>query len=326
MINMINTVKKYLNLSYKNISIEIINLMIEDILNGNGNNYTDNELITLIKAFCYRQIYKIAPEYEIIVLPSKELDKESKFKDTTGLTRKDKIYLNKELLLQIRDLDVDILRTVFHECTHVQQRSAILNNEINYKTYLLVMEQIIINETDREYTKDNYSYFYEEIDARLKAEEKLYDYLLVHDNHILENILDEITDRILECEEDSLVLLRKMKNKIYDREELFDRIMLKHPEYRDGYPLLGFYYNSDGSKITLGEIIKRGREDLSYYEEYVILSKIKKLDKFIISNRRGSKKNLQRDLISLLSIDLINNDEIKLVSETLHRLQNYING
>lgn len=321
---MINIIKKYLNLSYKNISEEIINYLMDDVLNGNSNNYSDNELITLIKAFCYRQVYEFSPEYDIEVLPSKELDNLSKFKNTMGLTTKDKIYLNKEELLKIRNKEVDILRTVFHETTHVQQKNLINNNEISYKAYLLIMEQIIINETDIKYKKDNYYYFYEEIDARTQAESKLFDYLNIHNNKLLDENIKEMLERIIECKEDGLVLLRKLKNKKYDREELFDRIMLKHPEYREGYPLLEFFYNKDGSKIVLGEIIKRDRE-VNDTEFSIMAHKLKILDNYVITNRRGSKKNLQKDLLSLLSIGLVNADEIYIVSEALNRIDKIIN-
>lgn len=322
---MINILKKYLNLSYKNISNEIINCLIDDILNGNGNNYTDIELITLIKAFCYKQIYAVAPYYDIEVLPSKELDKLSKFEDTMGLTTKDKIYLNKEELLKIRELDVDILRTVFHETTHVHQKNMMHSNEISYKAYLLIMEQIIINETDRKYKEDNYYYFYEEIDARCQAESKLFDYLEVHNKKILEDNLDDMLERLVECEDNGLVLIRKLKNKKYDREELFDRIMLKYPVYREGYPILDFFYKKDGSKITLGEIIKRDRE-VEDTEYLTMAHKLKTLDKLVIANRRGSKKNLQRDVISLLSLETITDDELEIVKNSLKRIEKIIDG
>ena len=301
-----NIIKTYLKLPYKSIDLDVINYVIEDILNNDVNDYSDQDIINIIKAFCYKCISNMYTDFDIEVVDQKVIDSKSKLCNVDGLLIGKKIYLEKETILDLKNKNVEILRVVMHEVQHVKQRHLIEFKEINYRAYLIIIEKILIFEMQDEYYRANYKYFFEEIDARLEAEFKLYDYLAVHSPDVLACELSDICENVDECEKDAENLIRIVNDKKYEREELFDRIIRKKPEYMELYPILNFYYNPDGSKINIGNIIARSQCETNNVQDKKIIDKVKKLDMFIIKNRRGSRYNLNKDIKSLLMYQLAN--------------------
>lgn len=304
--------RKYLYLSYDKIPVYIIDSIMEDILAGNGEEYSDEEIEKIVKALCYKRVSKYFPDFNIEILPCEELNKISKLNEVNGIIKENTIYLQKEHLLKLKFKNIGILRTIFHEVTHAAQRNMLENNEINYKTYLLIMEQIIVMEMNDEYYSDNYGYLFEEVDARINAEFELFGYLKEHAAHILDVEFDEILENIESCEKDFNVLFRIVNKKEFDREELFDRIMKRKTQYLEIFPILNFYYSSDGSKITLGEIILRDNEVPSNSADIKLCKKLKKLDSLIMKNRRGSRYNLERDIESLKKLRLTEEEQVEI--------------
>ena len=143
--------RNYLRLPYQNINYDIVIYLMEDILSGNGKDYSDNEIEKIIKSFCYLKASKYYTNVDIEIISSEDLTQMSELDDVNGIIKENKIYLKKENVILFRDKKVDILRTIFHEVHHLKQRYMIEHNEINYRVYLSIMEQIITLKMGREY-------------------------------------------------------------------------------------------------------------------------------------------------------------------------------
>jgi hypothetical protein len=186
------------------------------------------------------------------------------------------------------------------------------NNEISFKNYLILMEEIASYKLGGSFYRDNYDYIFTEIDARSRAEFDLFDFLLEYCPCILSNEIEEMLENVLKCEEDSLVNYRLVNGHQYDLEELFDMIIKSEPSIVKECPILNFYYESDGTKIALGNIIQRKNFEPSNQNDIEIFSKIKNLDNFIINNRHGSKQSLKKDIDSIIELNDKDNEEIIL--------------
>lgn len=91
--------KSYLKLTYKNIDLSISNYMIVDILKGNVSCYSDEDIEKIVSAFMYKSIVSLCDNCDVLILPSIEIDKISKFRNTLGLLDKNTIYLQREIVL-----------------------------------------------------------------------------------------------------------------------------------------------------------------------------------------------------------------------------------
>lgn len=322
--------RTYLKLTYKNIELSISNYMILDILKGNCSCYSDDDIEKIIKAFMYKYIPFCYSDYNIIALQSNELDKISNFKNTLGLLDKNTIYLQRELLLDLRNGNIEILRVVFHEISHLIQENMIEQNDISYKSYLLIMDRIIVNEMGKNYQRNNYNFIFEEVDANIMAEIQLYNYLSSNIPFVLSNKVEEIKKNILTYFEELNNSKRIYNKKNYDNEELLDDIIKSNPKYLSYYPILNFYYFEDGSKIPLSTIVLRKYNKCANAKEEEIMKKVKQMDEYIIKNRSGNKHNIEADLKSLLDIktdDIEINDKKNKAALRLMSLKsdNYVN-
>ena len=319
-----NILKKYVKLPYKNIDEDVSNFLLNDLLN-NSNNYSDEEIKNIIKSFCYNLVSKYYHDFDIEVLLSKEIDSKSTLNNVEGLVLNKTIYLEESVLLDIKNSNIEILRIIFHEIQHIKQRHLLETNNISYKAFLLIMEQIIIMEMPSKYYSDNYLYFFEEVDARLESEFQLYDFLDSNNQELLSDNIDEILENISDCEKQAENMFRKVSDKKVNKEELFDKIIQKNTEYIELYPLLNFYYNSDGSKIPISSIIKRRNSVASNSSDEIIYDRVKTLDKHIILNRSGSKNNIKRDIQSLINYIPSDDIEFNMMELSLNKLITHIN-
>lgn len=318
-------IKKYLKLPYKKISKDIIELLLSDLLN-NSSYYTDDEIKIILSSFCYNLLSKYYNDFDIKIVNKNIINNISSLNDVEGLVYGKTIYLDEDISLDIRNENIEILRIIFHEAHHIKQRYLLETNDISYKTFLLTMEQIIIMKMDNEYYQDNYLYLFEEIDARLEAEFQLYDYLDKYNKKLLVSNIDDILNNISDYELQAENVYRKLNNKKVDREELFDRIIRRNPNYIDLYPILNFYYNSDGSKIPISCLIERKNSKPKNDSDKIIYDKIKKMDTFIIKNRSGSKLNIKRDIQSLINYIPNDDNQLYVMEKSLNDLLNIVNN
>lgn len=301
--NIINLLKSYLKLPYKNIDLDITNYIISDILKSNGNRYTDEEIEKVIKSLFFKTIYKYYTCYDVEILNAEQMDKKSKFENTIGLLGDSKAFFQRETLLDIRNLNVDILRVISHEINHGYQEYLLEHNDISYKAFLLIMERIIVTEMGTKYHEDNYDYIFEEVDAKIEAEIELYKYLNLVAPHILIKELPNIRENLVGYKQELLLMKRKFNDKYYRCEELLDMIIKEKPQYLLIYPLLNFYYLEDGTKITLDNIMLRSNSVLNSSSDALIIGKVQKLDDYVIQNRSGTKENIEKDIASIINLE-----------------------
>ena len=178
-----------------------------------------------------------------------------------------KITISREYIIKmIKEKNIEILNTVFHENEHAEQFDDFLNTEINsYNRYIMQKEEIL-GEVFGDFYKENYDLTYIEIEANEKAARKLANYLdmlNISDNSSLmffESIGEEIAN---ECQK---IVNRKRKDYKKGEEkiiqgrqhnivEMFDNVIRNYPELIDKYSQLLIEYNKDGSKRNLRQII-----------------------------------------------------------------------
>lgn len=298
------------NVPYSCIDKKTANFLVADILHGNGNNYSNYEIEEIIKAFCKSRINEYYSNYKIIIMDSDSLSELTKLENVNGLIKENYIYLKRENVLSLKEGKIDIIRTIMHEIQHIKQNYMLENNEINYRIFLTLMEEIVSYKIGGNFYRDNYDYIFTEIDARARAEFELFEFLSEYCPDILSNEIEEMIDNIVKCEEDSLINYRTVNGHQYDLEELFDIIIKSNPSIVRECPILNFYYELDGTKVPLGAIIQRKSLKITDPNDLEIFSKIKKLDIFIINNRHGSKQNLKKDIDSIINLNDENNNEI----------------
>ena len=300
--SLISSFKLYLKKDYREIDYDIVISILKTILKGNIDIFSEKELEIVIKAFCYKKISKYYTDYEVEVLNSKDLNKLSKLDDIIGLVKGKTLYLERETLHELKRGELEIFRIIFHEVWHIQQRFIMNNNTISYRNYLNVLERIIIMELDDEYYKKNYKYFFDEIDARFQAECHLYEFIESIEPDLLHLVSDDCYFNILDCQKDVCHTTRMYKGKKYEREALFDKIIKRNPYYLALYPLLSLYYHEDGSKILASEILLRDLEESKSTVDETLAEQIKRLDYFILQNRKGTKQNIEKDIMSLSNL------------------------
>lgn len=291
-----------LNDNPKDISIDVINKIIANLLIGKGNKYSDALIIHIVKAFTYNLIPKEFQKYNIKIINQSKIDLKSKLKNTVGLVGKNTIYFEKNSILSLKNSNFEIINTIFHEIHHLKQRTLINNNNISYDTYLLTMEQVIVQAMKDDYYQDNYWYLYEEVDARYIAAKETYCYIKNICPSLANDMFVSTIKNVQECHQAFMMLKRKVHNKIYLREELCDRIIRRNPNYLKIFPLLNFFYNDDGSKIPIGTILKR---NINCPREDNIVQQLQLLDEEVVKKRGGTQTNLMHDLASLYEDDII---------------------
>jgi len=307
-----NSFKFDTNIPYSCIDKKTANFLVAHILQGNGYDYSDYEIEQIVKAFCESRISDYYSNFKIIIIDSKSLNELTKLKNVNGLVKENYIYLKRENVLSLRDGKVDIIRTIMHEIQHIRQNFLLEKNEISYRVYLTLMEEIVSYKIGSNFYRENYDYIFTEIDARTRAEFELFDFMSEYCPKLLSYEIEEILENVIKCEEDSLVNYRTINGHQYDLEELFDIIIKLEPSIVRECPILNFYYEPDGTKIPLGSIIQRKKFIPSDKNDLEIFCKIKELDTFIINNRHGTKQNLKRDIDSIISLDDPNNNELIL--------------
>jgi len=323
--------KSYLKLTYKSIDLSISNYMLIDILKGNISCYSDDDVEKIVCSFAYNNIFSYNGDYDVKVLPADEIDKLSKFKNTLGLLDKKNIYLQRETILDLKNKNIEILRVIFHEMTHIIQEKMIEENDISYRTYLLIMDRIIVNEIGKNYQINNYNFLFEEVDAKIMAEIQLYNFLSLNIPSLFYNIREELENNIFKVLEELKNTKRLYNKKYYYSEELLDNIINSNSKYLLYYPILNFYYYEDGTKVPISTIITRTFKSSDDIQEEIIMKKVKQMDEYIIENRSGNEYNINLDIESLNSLPKDDDDINKKKSIVFERIislknNNYANN
>ena len=107
--NMNNIIKTYLRLPYKNISEEFLESLLVDLLYDHTK-YSDSDIKKIIKSFCYNKLKKYYTDFEVEINTAEHLDSLSKLKSVQGLLLNKTVYLAEDVVLDIRNNNMEIWR------------------------------------------------------------------------------------------------------------------------------------------------------------------------------------------------------------------------
>lgn len=275
-----------------------LELLISDII-SNNEKYSNDDIEKIIREYCYILAKQYCTSIKVIVVDSKQLDVISSIKGINALIKNDSIYIKRELILDIRKGNLDILRTIYHEVHHINQNQRLINFDFSYNAILYLMDYIICCYMDIEYYDINYECNFEEIEARVVAYDSLLAFLNLYFPADYNKLKEEIYEDLLYLDEQKNNIYRKVGSKFIEREELLDIIIQNNPTLLSVYEILQFYYNFDGSKKSIVEIIERQKNKNISSDIEEIYHSLQKMDYLVIKNRRGTRKNIMKDIESL---------------------------
>ena len=166
----------------------------------------------------------------------------------------------------------DLSRDLFHEATHIIQKSNAHNNK-NFTGYRYdILKDLLIqkNISWNDYNGINHDKFLFEIEADIQGSKQC-GMIMTSIGHNTSDIatellfIDETEQRRID-ESKTIILHGTEVNK----KELFDSIIMKKPEYIKQYPVFSIEYNDDGSKKNSVEIfntLENYRVNKIYSEE-----------------------------------------------------------
>ena len=153
---------------------------------------------------------------------------------------------------------IEILKTVFHECTHSLQKSKMRKPLV--PTYYLLLEskeEIIRNYIDN-YYDDNYLLYSHEVEARLKAIYETIAYLEFSGIEVpnKDKMLEEANEEMML----STIEDRKVNGNTTNANDLFDSLLPNiRPEFLANFPMIGLEY-----KLDNGILVKKTKEELDF--------------------------------------------------------------
>ena len=172
----------------------------------------------------------------------------------------------KNIMRMIKEKNLDILNSIFHENAHAEQYYDFLNFQINsYNRYIMKKEDVL-RKYFSDFYKDNYSLTYIEIEANEKAAQKLANYIDSLDISDISNLnfLDSFGKEISDACKDVIEQKTKeykegekkiIEGKTQDVVEVFDELIKENPYFFDTNPEFLIEYNKDGSKKSLRQIL-----------------------------------------------------------------------
>lgn len=163
------------------------------------------------------------------------------------------------------EFSINDINSLFHEPQHAYQCDKKEKGIIDsYTLYRIRKEDVIKDENPEEFYTDNYTYMYEEIDARSAGEEgvmefiwKIYDLLEVRQDYKQQGqAIHEDYIRKQEADMETGKTKRNFMGKMMDVDRMFENIIARKTEILQQYPEFSIEFNKDGSKknaITLLE-------------------------------------------------------------------------
>lgn len=265
LISKVNNSEKLINSEYQFVSFLLTNDLID-------RNVKVNWLNLIIKGIALKECFLEQNEIEILVKAfSEELMNKAcgvtkshcqivdyyEEKKCNGEAIGNWIFINRNLIKQLIDGNVvGLMSTIFHEAIHVHQfnrrnkKTISLLNSIQLKDFIL--DKLIDGYYDENYLLDSM-----ENEAFLESINSAIEYSKFLEVPIGEKQLEEYNDRMKIHSNRLLNLYRKKDDKYVDLTELFESILVKHPELLIQYPQLKLEYINENDIIrrkTLNEI------------------------------------------------------------------------
>ena len=159
---------------------------------------------------------------------------------------------------------IELLRLIFHECTHTHQHYYIDKGSlINYLILLQTKEQIIRNYYPN-YYRDNYKLYLEEVEARYNEYYSLLQIMQVFGLKMSDKSISVLHEEMINENKNMEDRKRVINGNQTTLDELFDSIKLSANDLYK-YPLLNLEY-----KIDNGNVVKKSVDELqSDYDVYL---------------------------------------------------------
>lgn len=195
---------------------------------------------------------------EYIEDPKVYIKKEDNMGNKLGYFEKDTIYLNDDGVKKLQKYgEYRIFYSMFHELKHAEQyRDVHINKDSDERCMTIIKEEILAHLIPH---YDEYNHFirYDEVEAIVSSRKKLIEFFEHLGIEFRKN--EEFSDKNIKLFEDLLNNRIRIiaPNEHDDIDNIFDNVIIYHPEYLDIYEQLNKDY-----KIDLGDLVIR-RDDFT---------------------------------------------------------------
>ena len=172
------------------------------------------------------------------------------------------ITINERLLEEyVNTSNKEFLKTLFHEFRHIEQKK-IIDNKLITEDCLTWIKDEINSKYIPDYYKDNYEFFSEEVDARIAEEKEPIEYIERLGFNVSDKDKEEANQNIKKELKLKEINTRRINNEEKDIDEIFEQILIAHPELLNQYPQLRMEYKLDGNIVKLNF-----NEQMNLYEQ-----------------------------------------------------------
>lgn len=269
--------KEIINEADKKVTKYINNFCSNDLLEELKEDIKERDIgknIDILKIYeelkCYSYMFLSKTYFEVFItlfanekLKEKHIESEVVTeilaKQNCGLYRQNKVLVNSLYIKETLFENIEIFKTIAHELTHHRQNEKYQNLIYDYDTLKQVKDEILKDRV-KNYYKIYRNYFVSNYECEAFLEEIKTNYKLLKELNCLEekdiNKMINLTKKLMNCKNQTDRIGRKFKT--YSLSYYFDKAVQKQeiPRFLKEYPILSLEYNSDGSKISLIDLIE----------------------------------------------------------------------
>lgn len=158
-------------------------------------------------------------------------------------------------LLEEKDY-VELLRLIFHECTHTYQKYHKHKRDLITGLLFMQTKEEIISKRYPEYYKENYIIYLDEVEARYNEYRTLIDMMRVFGLKMSDQSISALNEEMIKEEKNMENNSRMFNGHVTTVEEIFDSISLNMKDINN-YPLLKLEY-----KVENGKVVRKSDDEL----------------------------------------------------------------
>ncbi len=301
---------RILELDYKKVPVEFPNLIFKRLMEKKGKNCPISLICFSIQCLGY-YFLKINGLEECSV----EIIKSG---SSFGSANETGIEISKQYAPSLRKGRVEVLDTLFHEINHEIQIKKKHEKNVSFCTYEWIQDTLLYAFIGDAYYNRNYGRISIEVDSRIRGSVLAYRYL----NEICPKAAQKMKRKVYrkaKKEVEGITLKRSVGFLFTTREELFDELISKKKVLLEFYPVLKKFYNEDGTKKLLAEILleyKGMKEKKEYYEVRYSKEELKTNEDYkklladmsfymqFLKNRVSSYENTRNDYLSITASNI----------------------
>lgn len=151
-------------------------------------------------------------------------------------------------LLEEKDY-VELLRLIFHECTHTYQKYHRHKGDLITGLLFMQTKEEIISKRYPEYYDENYNMYLDEVEARYNEYRTLIDMMRVFGLKMSDQSISVLNEEMIKEEKNMENNSRMFNDHVTTVEEIFDFIILNMKDINN-YPLLKLEYKVENGKVV----------------------------------------------------------------------------